>query len=207
MTRVALTRQRIADAALDLVDDAPLQELTMRRLATVLRVDPMAIYRHVTDKRDLIGAMADGILERALPDLDDLVRVSGSPRAVIAAMGRALFRYLIDHPEHVRVLVMTPTTMIAATYSIQIVAFLISSGFDEARATRCLNAVVAYLIGAALLKSAESGIASDVDPVELAKIVDAGGAPIDAPAVQRVIQLGSDPDVEVGLLAILGAFL
>jgi AcrR family transcriptional regulator len=40
-------------------DKLGLQELSMRKLAEVLQVAPMALYRHIANKDDLIDAMID----------------------------------------------------------------------------------------------------------------------------------------------------
>src|SRR5918995_3301572 len=57
-----LSRDRVVDAALDLIDRSGLQGLTMRALAHELQADPMAVYRHVRDKDELLGAMCDRLL-------------------------------------------------------------------------------------------------------------------------------------------------
>ena len=57
-----LTRPRIVRAALRLVDDRDLAALTMRALATELKVSPMALYNHVHDKEELLDLMLDLVL-------------------------------------------------------------------------------------------------------------------------------------------------
>ena len=47
------------DAALAHVESDGYETLTMRKLAKALQVTPMAIYRHVEDKRDLLSLVAD----------------------------------------------------------------------------------------------------------------------------------------------------
>lgn len=54
-----LWRDRVLRTALAHVDEAGLEAFTMRRLAQVLDVAPMALYRHVTNKEDLIDGMID----------------------------------------------------------------------------------------------------------------------------------------------------
>ncbi len=57
--RSRLTRERVQRAALAAADSGGLEALTMRKLAEVLEVAPMALYRHVANKDDLIDAMVD----------------------------------------------------------------------------------------------------------------------------------------------------
>ena len=58
-----LTRRAIVERALDLGDAEGLEAVSLRRLATDLGVTPMALYRHVKDKQDLVNAMYEAIVE------------------------------------------------------------------------------------------------------------------------------------------------
>ena len=58
-----LTRRAIVDRALQLGDAEGLEAVSLRRLATELGVTPMALYRHVKDKQDLVNAMYEAIVE------------------------------------------------------------------------------------------------------------------------------------------------
>ena len=60
--RVPLTRRRIVEAAVALVDGDGLAVLSFRRLAAELAVTPMAIYGHVADKDQLLDLMLDYVL-------------------------------------------------------------------------------------------------------------------------------------------------
>jgi AcrR family transcriptional regulator len=54
-----LSRERVLQAAVAHADAGGLEALTMRTLAQLLEVAPMALYRHVANKEDLIDAMVD----------------------------------------------------------------------------------------------------------------------------------------------------
>ncbi|NLU82958.1 TetR/AcrR family transcriptional regulator C-terminal domain-containing protein [Rhodococcus sp. HNM0569] len=58
-----LRRSDILDAATAILDEFGLADLTMRRLATALGVQPGALYWHFPNKQTLLGAIADRILE------------------------------------------------------------------------------------------------------------------------------------------------
>lgn len=60
-SRDRLSRQRVVRAAIAHADANGLDALSMRTLAEMLEVAPMALYRHVTDKDDLINAMVDAV--------------------------------------------------------------------------------------------------------------------------------------------------
>src|SRR6266481_8370899 len=57
--RRPLTRERILQTGLQLIDQQGLEAFTMRKLAQELGVDPMSIYRHVENK----DALLDGVAE------------------------------------------------------------------------------------------------------------------------------------------------
>src|SRR4051794_6681580 len=59
-----LSRTRIIDAALELVERDGWNGLSMRRLAQELDVWPMAVYRYFQDKDALLDAMAEAAAER-----------------------------------------------------------------------------------------------------------------------------------------------
>jgi AcrR family transcriptional regulator len=58
-----LHRAGVVDAAMAILDEYGLGDLTMRRLATALGVAPGALYWHFPNKQTLLGAVADRILE------------------------------------------------------------------------------------------------------------------------------------------------
>jgi AcrR family transcriptional regulator len=60
-SRPRLSRERVLRAAIAHADAGGLEALTMRTLAEMLEVAPMAPYRHVADKDDLIDAMVDAV--------------------------------------------------------------------------------------------------------------------------------------------------
>jgi AcrR family transcriptional regulator len=60
--RPALSRQSVIAAAIDLADRQGLDTLSMRGLAAELGVVPMALYKHVRDKDDLVGGMIDAVV-------------------------------------------------------------------------------------------------------------------------------------------------
>lgn len=58
-----LNRAHVLDRAIALADDEHLDAVSMRRLAHELGVVPMALYKHVADKEDLLGGMIDRVIE------------------------------------------------------------------------------------------------------------------------------------------------
>ena len=70
-------------AAIAQVDEGGLEALSMRKLAEVLDVAPMALYRHVADKEDLVDGMIDVVFsEIDLPSSGGDWRTSMRQRAI-----------------------------------------------------------------------------------------------------------------------------
>ena len=71
----AYTRADVVETALNILDEFGLADLSMRRLAGVLEVQPSALYWHVPNKQTLLGLVSDQIIERAARvDRADFVR-------------------------------------------------------------------------------------------------------------------------------------
>jgi AcrR family transcriptional regulator len=62
-----LDRDRIIDAAMALADRDGLSSVTMRRLADALGVTPMALYKHVRDREELLDGMVDRVVGSIAP--------------------------------------------------------------------------------------------------------------------------------------------
>ena len=58
------TRADVVSAGLTILDERGLPELTMRRLAATLDVQPSALYWHVANKQTLLALIADQIISR-----------------------------------------------------------------------------------------------------------------------------------------------
>jgi AcrR family transcriptional regulator len=65
--RVRLNRDRVLQAAVTLADGIGIGPLSMRRLAQELDVVPMALYKHVANKDELLDGMVDVIITEIDP--------------------------------------------------------------------------------------------------------------------------------------------
>jgi len=63
--RGTLSRDAVLEAALQLAREDDLARLTMQRLADALGVTPMALYRHVRNKAELVDAVMDRFVQEA----------------------------------------------------------------------------------------------------------------------------------------------
>lgn len=67
--RTPLSRERALAAAVDYADEHGVEAVTMRSLAAELDVVPMALYKHVRNKEDLLGGMVDRVIaEYRIPE-------------------------------------------------------------------------------------------------------------------------------------------
>jgi AcrR family transcriptional regulator len=90
----SLSRDRIIDTAIELLDASGEAGLTFRALAERLSTGAGAIYWHVADKDDLVGAACDAVVAATLAEAP-----AGAPAGeAIRAIGLGLFDALDRHP-------------------------------------------------------------------------------------------------------------
>lgn len=90
----ALSRERIVDAAIELLDAEGEEGLTFRALATKLATGAGAIYWHVENKNELLAAAADLVVSRGLARATHHAK----PRKAILAMAAFVFDTIDQHP-------------------------------------------------------------------------------------------------------------
>lgn len=144
------------DAALELVDEAGADALTMRALARRLGVDPMALYRHVRDKDDLLGAMCDRVVVD-LPELDPAVPWLPQVRD----LGIALHDALVRRPALLPVLASAPATPASLAVAHDAIGLLVAAGVEPQDAATAFSVVFSYVVGAAMVAIAEPPPAAD----------------------------------------------
>lgn len=89
----SLDRDAVLDAALELAEESGLEAVSLRRIAERLGVTPMALYRHVESKDDLLDGMADLLYsELDLPD------PTGDWWEGLAGLARSTRAVLLGHP-------------------------------------------------------------------------------------------------------------
>jgi AcrR family transcriptional regulator len=90
----ALSKERIVEAAIEILDTDGESALTFRALAARLATGSGAIYWHVADKSDLLAATTDDVVARLMTAV-----VSGAePREAIRAIALGLFDAIDAHP-------------------------------------------------------------------------------------------------------------
>ncbi len=91
-TRTPLSRDRVLRAAVTLADREGADGLSMRRLAAELHVVPMALYKHVANKDELLDGMIDVVVGEIDPPRTDTDWKTAVRERILSAR-RALLRH------------------------------------------------------------------------------------------------------------------
>lgn len=91
--RSPLTRERILRAAVRLADKQGLDALSMRRLATTLKVEAMSLYNHVANKDDVLDGMVDLIIGEITPPTS-----GGDWKTAMRARATSAHAVMLAHP-------------------------------------------------------------------------------------------------------------
>jgi AcrR family transcriptional regulator len=146
--RTPLSRGRVMTAALALADANGLESVTMRRLGEELDVGPMALYRHVRNKEDLIDGLVDLVFaEIGLPPTGADWRTAMRDRAFSLRDALLSHRWAIGLMESRR----NPGPANLRHHD-AVIGSLRSAGFDMAMAAHAYSLLDAYIYGFALTK-------------------------------------------------------
>jgi AcrR family transcriptional regulator len=146
--RAPLTRDRVLRAALALADAGGLESLTMRRLGEDLGVGPMALYRHVINKDDLIDGLVDLVFaEIGLPPEATDWRTAMRERAISLRDALLRHRWAIGLMES-RI---NPGPANLRHHD-AVIGSLLAAGFDMTMAAHAYSLLDAYIYGFAMTK-------------------------------------------------------
>lgn len=144
-TRVALTRDRIVLAAIELIERDGVDALSMRRVAAELGVAVMSLYNHVDAKAALLDAVAEHILSGMIVETGPEMHWTERARVLI----RAFRKVAHDYPRCVTVVltrkVGAPSAMLPVEHALAVAD---DAGFDGPTSVRIMRAMMAYAIGA-----------------------------------------------------------
>ncbi|MFG1775001.1 TetR/AcrR family transcriptional regulator [Micromonospora sp. NPDC049051] len=143
-----LSRQRIVDAAVTLLDGHGIDGLTMRRLAQQLDVTSTALYWHVKTKDDVLDLAVDQIFgDVRLP------RDVGDWRDDVRALARDWRAVILRHPWAANLIgrPMLGPNVLARTEFLQ--SALVRGGFSDRRLAVATRLLANYVIGAALTEA------------------------------------------------------
>jgi AcrR family transcriptional regulator len=149
--RGPLSRERVLDAALRLVDEHGLEALSMRRLGAELGVEAMSLYHHVPSK----DALLDGLAERLWAEVRLPARDAPDWKAAVRPTVETLRRLAQAHPNAYPLLLAREALPEPALHVFDaLLRTLRGAKFDPELAGYTLWALVAYAAGYAMVELA-----------------------------------------------------
>jgi AcrR family transcriptional regulator len=146
--RSRLSRERVLRAAIVHADAGGLEALTMRRLAEELGVAPMALYRHVANRDDLIDGMVDIVFsEIDVPSADGDWKAAMRRRAISVRDALARHRWAIGLMES-----RASPGPANLRHHDAVIGSLRAGGFDMAMVAHVYSLLDSYIYGFALTK-------------------------------------------------------
>lgn len=144
-----LSKDAVLAAALELVDSAGLDALTMRRLGQELNCDPMSLYRYADNR----AALLDGVSELVLDELEIFAH-DPDWKAQLRRIAHDLRLLALRHPNVVPLLVTRPLSTPLGLRPLgtlrpleQILSLLIDAGFEPPDALHVYRVYYAFLYG------------------------------------------------------------
>ncbi|QBD74775.1 TetR family transcriptional regulator [Ktedonosporobacter rubrisoli] len=151
-----LTRQKVLEVALQLVDQEGLEGFSMRKLGAMLGVEAMALYHHFENKR----ALFDGIIEHLIIRAPYQEPSNATPREELWAFAHAFRDSLRAHPRMLPLVatspLRTPTTLAILDRLLQTMQRAQVTGIQAIYALQCL---VGFIIGHTLIEMGPLAVA------------------------------------------------
>lgn len=152
-----LSRERIREAALELIDAEGLPALSMRKLAAQLGVQAASLYTHYATKDELLEAIASSIMAQ----VDASVFETSDWRAGLLSWARSYRAALAAHPNFVPAIAAGPGRRDEALRAADAVhGGLVRAGWPPRYATM-IGASTKYLVLGAAMASFAHGFADD----------------------------------------------
>ncbi len=144
LLRQPLTRERIVQAGLRIMDDEGLEAVSMRRIGRELGVEAMSLYNHVQDKEDILASICEAVMsEFRVPNAE-----GWRDRARLAA--REYRRLLLAHPTVITLMAerkrpfTKPESLRAYEYALDVFR---TAGLSEADAVKAFHVFGGYILG------------------------------------------------------------
>lgn len=100
-------REKILEAARELFVSEGYEAVTMRKIADRIEYSPTAIYFHFKDKETVLRELCEEDFLALAAELGTIARIA-DPIARLRATGLAYARFGVEHPNHYRLMFMTP---------------------------------------------------------------------------------------------------
>jgi TetR/AcrR family transcriptional regulator, tetracycline repressor protein len=169
--RTPLDRRRILEAALRLVDEHGLTELSMRRLGAHLGVQAMSLYRHLPNKQAVVEGVRDLIFEE-LAALRPAAPADEPWDAGLIAMAGAFRDICRRHPHALSLFATDVDRAYAASASFYepALAALVDAGFTPDEAAEAVRIVIRYVLSSELLTDAVTTMRNPLGEDEIERL-------------------------------------
>jgi len=198
--REPLTRDRIIEAAVRLMDAEGLEAVTMRRLGRELGVEAMSLYNHVADKEDILS----GVVEAVMAEFEFSDQGGDEWAEQGRAAARAWRQLLKRHPNVITLMSeqREPVTSLRALRPMEhAIGILRASGLPDQEAVKAFRAFGGYIQGFVLAEVANmfGGQEVQVRPEEVQATVPVGELPNLAATLPFLFHCDFDDAFEYGL--------
>lgn len=130
-------------AALNILDEHGLPDLTMRRLAAALGVQPSALYWHFPNKQSMLAELSDRIVSRGLSTASE-----SDWTARVAAEASALRDALLTYRDGAEVVSSTLAMGLGSPVAHdRLAAAIASGGFDDRTVDQAATALLHFVLG------------------------------------------------------------
>jgi AcrR family transcriptional regulator len=141
--RIPLSKERILLTAVALADADGVDSLSMRKIAEELDVVPMALYRHVANKDEMLDGMVDLAVGEIDPPETGLDWKTSMRRRILSAR-----RMLLRHPWAASVIeTRSDPTPAVIGYFDEMIGVFLAGGFPIALTHHALHALGSRLLG------------------------------------------------------------
>jgi AcrR family transcriptional regulator len=138
-----LSKERVLRAAVALADEGGVDALSMRRIAQALGVVPMALYKHVSNKDELLDGMVDVVVGEIDPPVSATDWQTAIRRRVLSARSA-----LLRHPWASRVIeTRTSPTPAVLAYMDSMIGIFRAGGFSIDLTHHAMHAMGSRLLG------------------------------------------------------------
>ena len=153
----SLSRDRIIEASIALLDGSGERGLTFRALSERLATGPGAIYWHIDNKSDLLIAACDAIIASAM----NAPSISAEPEAAIRALALGMFDAIDAHPWVGSALTRAPGQLPMVRILERIGQQVRALGVPEDAQWAAVSALLSYILGVSGQNAANAHIARE----------------------------------------------
>ena len=200
--REPLTRERIVEVALRVMDADGLEAVTMRRIGRELGVEAMSLYNHVEDKEDILDRVTEMVMAKF-----EIPAPTGDWVADMKTAAREWRRVLRLHPNVMRLLAERhkPLESLDSFRPMEAALEVISrGGFSMREVVQAFNAFGGYIMGFVMMeqglmlgRSHEHGLEPEAD--ELVRALAQADLPRLLEALPHFVECSTDEQFNFGL--------